>query len=378
MRRVCYVSGTRADFGLMSRTLAAIEAHPDLSLSLLVTGMHLSPAHGHTVDEIERAGLTIAARVPVPEEQATGAAMARSIGRMTGAFVDALEAGRPDVVLLLGDRGEMLAGALAAIHLNIPVAHVCGGERSGTIDEPVRHAISKLSHLHFAATEGARERLIRMGEAPEHVHVVGAPGIDGLEDDARAGREEVAGRHGLDSGRPIALFLYHPVLQEAERAEADTTLLIASLLEAGCQVIALMPNSDAGSDGVRRALAAAATHPDVRLLTHLPREAFLDALAAADIMVGNSSSGITESASFGTPVLNVGRRQNLRERNANLSDVAAEAEGLREGVARLLAGGRFPRANIYSIPGGSAAGRIAGLLAAAPLDEELLMKVNRY
>lgn len=378
MRRVCYVSGTRADFGLMSRTLAAIEAHPGLSLSLLVTGMHLSPAHGHTVDEIERAGLTIAARVPVPMEPATGATMARNIGLMTGAFVDALEADRPDVVLLLGDRGEMLAGALAAIHLNIPVAHVCGGERSGTIDEPVRHAVSKLSHLHFAATEGARERLVRMGEAPEHVHVIGAPGVDGLDDDPRADRTAVARRHGLDPDRPIALFVYHPVLQEAARAEADTTLLIETLLAAGCQIVALMPNSDAGSDGVRRALDAAGTHPDVRVLTHLPREAFLDALAVADILVGNSSSGITESASFGTPVLNVGRRQNLRERNANLTDVAVEADQVREGVARLLARGRLPPANIYSIPGGTAADRIVALLAAASLDEELLMKVNRY
>jgi len=378
MRHVCYVSGTRADFGLMSRTLSAIQAHPELSLSLLVTGMHLAPAHGHTVDEIERAGLTIAARVPVPTEPATGATMARNIGTMTGAFAEALEAGRPDVVLLLGDRGEMLAGALAAIHLNIPVAHVCGGERSGTIDEPVRHAISKLSHLHFAATEGAAERLVKMGEAPEHVHVVGAPGVDGLEDDPRAGRAAVAERHSLDPDRPIALFVYHPVLQEAARAESDTALLVEALLAAGCQIIALMPNSDAGSDGVRRALDAVTTHRDIRVLTHLPREAFLDALAAADIMVGNSSSGITEAASFGTPVLNVGRRQNLRERNANLTDVAAEPDEVREGLARLLAGGRLPRANIYSIAGGTAAGRIAALLATAPLDERLLMKVNRY
>lgn len=378
MRHVCYVSGTRADFGLMSRTLAAIEAHPDLSLSLLVTGMHLSPAHGHTVDEIEGAGLTIAARVPVPMEPATGATMARNIGLMTGAFVDALEAKRPDLVLLLGDRGEMLAGALAAIHLNIPVAHACGGERSGTVDEPVRHAISKLSHLHFAATEGARERLVKMGEAPEHVHVVGAPGIDGLDDDPRAGREAVARRHGLDADRPIVLFVYHPVLQEADRAADDTALLLETMLAAGCQIIALMPNSDAGSDGVRQALAAAGSHPDVRVLTHLPREAFLDALAAADLMVGNSSSGITESASFGTPVLNVGRRQNLRERNANLIDAPVETGPVRDGIARLLGHGRFPCANIYSVPGGTAARRMAALIAAAPLDESLLMKVNRY
>ena len=159
MRRVRYISGTRADFGLMRRTLQAIQDHPALDLSVIATGMHLSPAHGETVREIEAAGLPISARVPFPLQPATGATMARGVGIMIPAFVDALEADRPDILLLLGDRGEMLAGAVAAIHLNIPIAHVCGGERSGTVDEPVRHAVSKLPHLHFTATEEARERL---------------------------------------------------------------------------------------------------------------------------------------------------------------------------------------------------------------------------
>jgi len=378
MRRICYVSGTSADFGLMRHTLLAVHDHPGLALSVIVTGMHLSRAHGHTVDEIEATGLPIVARVPIELEPATGATMARGIGAMIPAFVSALEAERPDLVLLLGDRGEMLAGALAAIHLNIPVAHTCGGERSGTVDEPIRHAISKLSHLHFAATEGARERLVRMGEAPEHVHVVGAPGIDGLTDTPPPDRAEVMTAHGLDPARPFALMVYHPVLQEADRAASDTACLIDQVLDAGCQILAVMPNADAGSDGVRQALHFAESHPAVQLRTHLARADFLAAMAVADLLVGNSSSGITEASSFGTPVLNVGRRQNLRERNANTTDVPITAEAVGAGVRALLAHGRYSVSNIYGIPGGTAAERITAHLAEATLGEALLMKVNRY
>lgn len=377
MRHICYISGTRADFGLMRRTLDCIREHPELRLSVLATGMHLSPLHGETIKEIEAAGMDIGARIAVPVEPATGATMARNIATMLSGFIDAMEADRPDVVLLLGDRGEMLAGAMAGIHLNIPVAHIAGGERSGTVDEPVRHAISKLSHLHFTSTEGARERLIRMGELAEHIHVVGAPGVDGLTDGPLLSRAEVMRGHGLDPNRPFALMVYHPVLQEADDGGADAACLLDALAANGCQVLALMPNSDAGADGVRSTLLAAGGSPDVVVLTHLARDAFLQAMAVADVMIGNSSSGIIEAASFGTPVLNIGRRQNLRERNANTTDLACTPEAVSDGLKQALTGGRFPPANVYRADG--QAGRsIARLLAEAALDPALLRKVNAY
>jgi len=377
MRHICYISGTRADFGLMRRTLDCIRDHPGLRLSVLVTGMHLSPLHGETVSEIEAAGMPIGARLPVPVEPATGATMARNIGTMLSGFVDAMEADRPDVVLLLGDRGEMLAGAMAGIHLNIPVAHIAGGERSGTVDEPVRHAISKLSHLHFTATAEARDRLIRMGEAAEHIHVVGAPGIDGLIEGPLLPRTEVMRAQGLDPARPFALMVYHPVLQEAGDGGSDAACLLQTLADRGCQVLALMPNSDAGADGVRSALTEAEGTPGVTVRTHLARDEFLQAMAVADVMVGNSSAGIIEAASFGTPVLNVGRRQMLRERNANTTDVACTPEAVSSALKQLLDKGRFAPANVYRADGN--AGRaIARLLAEATLDAALLRKVNVY
>jgi GDP/UDP-N,N'-diacetylbacillosamine 2-epimerase (hydrolysing) len=375
-RHIVYISGTRADFGLMRRTLQALHAESGLTLSVLAAGMHLSPAHGDTIREIESSGLPIAARVAFPLEPATGATMARGIATMIAAFTDVLDTKRPDLLLLLGDRGEMLAGAIAALHLNIAVAHVHGGERSGTVDEPVRHAISKLAHLHLAATPQARDRLIAMGENPSHVHVTGAPGVDGLREGRRATRTELAARHALDPARPIALMVYHPVLQQADEAGEEAAIVIDTILTEGAQVLALLPNADAGSDNVRAQLKARAAQPGVALVTHLARDTFLDAMATADVMVGNSSAGIIEAGSFGTPVVNIGTRQNLRERNANVVDVAAVKEEIGAAIRWALASGRSALANIYG--DGQAAARIVAVLRDTPLDKSLMSKINGY
>jgi GDP/UDP-N,N'-diacetylbacillosamine 2-epimerase (hydrolysing) len=376
MRKICYVSGTRADFGLMQSTLLAIQARPSMELAIVVTGMHLSERYGNTVDDIVRAGLPVTQRVPVQMDPPTGATMARNVGRMLTAFVDAFEEIRPDVVLLLGDRGEMLAGALAAIHLNIPVAHIHGGERSGTVDEPVRHAISKLSHFHFTATADAAARLVRMGEREDHVRVTGAPGLDGVRELAHIDRLALCRDAGLRADAPVALLVFHPVLQEAAAAGRDTDIILDALADSGVQVMALMPNADAGSNDVRAALAARSGRPGMALVTHLPRDAFISWMAQADVMVGNSSAGIIEAASFGTPVINIGSRQAMRERNANVMDVPAKREALLDAVRQALAGGRLPPANLYG--DGDAARRIVELLDQLPLDSHVLMKANAY
>jgi GDP/UDP-N,N'-diacetylbacillosamine 2-epimerase (hydrolysing) len=375
-RRVCYVTGTRADFGLLRSTLKALASHPSIDLELIVTGMHLDATHGETVQEILDAGLKIGARVPVPLRPATGATMARNIGRMVQAFVDHLEPNPPEAMLLLGDRGEMLAGAIAGAHLNIPVAHIHGGERSGTVDEPVRHATSKLSHLHFVSTQAARQRLVKMGEHEDNVWVTGAPGLDGLTTTPRRGREALCAEASLRADRPVALMVWHPVLQESEQAGASTQLLIKAILARGMQVVALMPNSDAGSDSIRAALLEYADSTSVRLRTHLPRDEFIAWMACCDVMVGNSSAGIIEAASFGTPVVNIGTRQNLRERNANTIDVPAEPSSVAQALETALRVGRYPLNNIYG--DGRAADRIVDILASHPLDRSVLFKVNAY
>lgn len=384
-RRVCYVTGTRADFGLMVSTLRLIAQHPALELSVLVTGMHLAEEFGLTVREVEAEGFSIAARVPCQLSQPTGAQMARNIGQMLIGFVDALESARPDLLLVLGDRGEMLAGALAAAHLGIPVAHIHGGERSGTVDEPVRHAISKLAHLHFVATEQARDRLIRMGEQGQHVHVTGAPGLDGLQSLVGADRSQLCAAEGLDAGRALALFVYHPVLQEAAEAGEQARASLQVLLEQGYQIVALQPNSDAGCEPVRQALLALQQPGQMVVKTHLPRAQFVAWMACADVFVGNSSSGIIEAATFDTPVINLGSRQNMRERNANVTDIPVSAMALRaalQGVASPrpapgLGTAQPNRAtNVYG--DGASGPRIARLLAELALTPELMAKCNAY
>ena len=376
LRRIAYLSGTRADFGLMVSTLRAIAADPRLSLGLIVTGMHLSERFGMTVREIEAEGLSISARVSVDVDIATGATMAANIGHMLVGFVQALQAQRPDILVLLGDRGEMLAGALAAIHLGIPVVHLHGGERSGTVDEPVRHAISKLANLHLVATGAARDRLVRMGEDGDTVLVVGAPGLDGLIDLATLDRAGLCRSVGFDPGRPLALLVYHPVLHEADEASDQVSDLVQAALACGLQVLALMPNSDAGSDVVRETLKQARRDGRIALQTHLKRPEFVSWMAAADVMLGNSSSGIIEAASFGTPVVNVGSRQNLRERNANVTDVPARAGEVRAALEAALKHGRYPRSNLYG--DGRSGGRIVELLATTDWSSRRLAKCNAY
>lgn len=359
----------------MKSTLHLIHQSETLDLTIVSTGMHLSALHGMTIADIEASGLPIGARVAVDDTASTGAIMARNVGRMLEGFVDAFEQLKPDVVLVLGDRGEMLAAALAAIHLNVPVAHVHGGERSGTVDEPVRHAISKLSHIHFVATEESAQRLCRMGEAPERIFVVGAPGLDGIVQDASIDRATLFRKYRLDTTRPLALMLFHPVLQEATAAGEGGAAILDALGE-GIQVLALKPNSDAGSAGIRAELEARAAHGEITLVTHLPRAEYLSFLRHADVLVGNSSSGIIEAATFGIPVINVGTRQSLRQRNANVIDVPVSEQAIRAAAAAALSAPRSQSHNVYG--DGQAGPRIVTHLAETVLDDQLMCKINAY
>lgn len=377
MRHVCYVSGSRADFGLMASTLQRMEVHPQLRVSVCVTGQHLLPEYGDTVADIERLGLPLSARIPVRLDGSSGAVMARAIAHELSGLVDAFEHERPDMVLVLGDRGEMLAAALAAIHLNIPVVHIHGGERSGTVDEPVRHAISKLAHYHFTATPSARERLIRMGEWPGHVFVTGAPGLDGLAQADIPSRVDLAACWGFDTARPIALFAFHPVVQEEADAGAQADEMLRGIQQAGVtQVLGLQPNSDAGGMRIRQVLERYVGQSGFRLAEHLSRPDFLAWLARADVLVGNSSSGIIEAASFGLPVVNVGNRQQGRERSSNVTDVPPEKNAVRQAIESALKKGRCPGANVYG--DGLAGARIVELLATLPLTTAILAKTNAY
>ncbi|MDF1734453.1 MAG: UDP-N-acetylglucosamine 2-epimerase [Minwuia sp.] len=378
-RRVVYVTGTRADYGLMRETLRQIDAHPALDLGLFVTGMHLLPAYGETVREIEADGLRIAARCPVELSGSDGGEMALAVAGTLHGLVGAFRHEPPDMVLLLGDRGEMLAGAIGALHLGCATVHVHGGERSGTVDEPVRHAISKLAHFHLTATEQAAARLRRMGEDDWRIRTVGAPGLDDLASRDVVNRAELAQDAGFDAARPIAVAVFHPVVQDGADAARQMQIMLDSLLAVEVQVLALAPNADAGGSGIAEVMQrVGAAHPDqVRLIGHLPRGRYLAWLAAADLLIGNSSSGIIESASLGIPCVNLGDRQMARDRNANVIDVPTiGADAVTAAIATALQQGRQDWPNIWG--DGNSAPRIAEFLSGVDLGPAVYRKLNSY
>ena len=380
-RRILYLSGTRADFGLMRACLQRIARHPRLELALAVTGMHLCPEFGDTVREIEASALPIVARIPSDVASRDRTGMARAVGQTLLGVTAELQRGGHDALLLLGDRGEMLAGAIAALHLGVPVAHIHGGERSGTVDEPMRHAISKLATYHFSATVESRERLIAMGEPEQRVFVVGAPGLDDLPPHLHTPRAQALQAVGVAPGRDYALVVFHPVVQQAEQAGAQGLELLAGLREAGggrdFDVVWMAPNADAGSAQIVRALDAARAHGEGwHVLTHLPRPAYLDALRHAFALVGNSSSGIIEAASLGTPVLDLGPRQHLRERNPGVRSLGVSAVEISAALRELLGADRPAPHNVYG--DGRAGERIADLLATVDLSPALLNKTLSF
>lgn len=375
MRQIFYLTGTRADFGLMRSTLELINVSPKLKLSLIVTGMHFDRNYGYTVEEIESSGLDVVATIPVSIAGETGGQMVRAISQEILAITDLCEKNRPDILLLLGDRGEMMAAALVGLHLNIPIVHIHGGERSGTVDESVRHSISKMSHYHFTATKEARNRLISMGENPNMIFVTGAPGLDDLKETPWPDREELCQVFKFDNSQPIALVVFHPVVQElAHAGQQAENIMLAVLNDLNYQALVVLPNADAGGKAIREVMQTFRSRR-CAIFSHLPRADYLEWLRVANVLVGNSSSGLIEAATLEIPVVNVGHRQNCRERNPNVFDVDTDRESIVQGLkwARQFQG---PYSNLYG--DGNTGPRISKLLEELPLNCELLNKCNVY
>lgn len=375
-RKLLYLTGTRADFGLMLPTLRRLAVTPGLELGLCVTGMHLSERFGMTVREVEASGLPIVARIPANADDDSRLGMSRLGAAVSLGMVEVLDTHRPDVLLLLGDRVEMLAAAVPAMLAGVPIAHLCGGERSGTVDDAMRHAISKLAHLHFVATEEAGQRLVRMGEEEQRVHVVGTPGLVGIESLATTSRDALVRRFDL-SDRPLAAVLFHPVVQDEALAGEQCLALLDAVKAEGFQAVCLLPNADTGNTRVRQVIERfCAESAGFRPVTHLARTDYVSLLAACDLLIGNSSSGIIEAATFGTPVVNVGDRQMNRERNANVVDAGTSVAEIREAIHTSLARPRRRGHNVYG--DGRTDERVASILSTVALGTKLMKKSNTY
>jgi UDP-N-acetylglucosamine 2-epimerase (non-hydrolysing)/GDP/UDP-N,N'-diacetylbacillosamine 2-epimerase (hydrolysing) len=375
-RRIGVVTSSRADYSHLYWPLREFAARHDVELGVFVLGAHLSPAFGSTVQEIERDGFPIQARIECLLGSDTDTGMAKTIGVAMLGLADALTAWRPDILLLIADRYEMLAPASVALAMRIPIAHIEGGEVSqGAIDDAVRNALTKLAHIHFTSTETARLRVISMGEEPWRVHHAGAPSIDHLRRSQLLDRAALEERLGLTFAHPCVLAAWHPVtIHNDTNAEADA--LFAALAKHDGQLIFVYPNSDAGGHAlIQRTRALASVRSSTHIFVNLDAVTYWSLLAQVDAMVGNSSSGIMEAASFALPVVNVGMRQQGRERARNIIDALAEEIeielaldcALSADFRSSLAGVRNPYGN------GTAARTIAQVLAETPL-ERLLIK----
>lgn len=374
--RIDYVSGSRADFGLMRETLLTLDAEADIDLGLLLTGQALVRKYGDMDAEAEQSGLKVRHRIPAPLSGADTDEMSRAFAEEARGFSEFWSRSRPDLVMVLGDRAEMLAATIIAYHLQIPTAHIHGGELSGTLDEGFRHAISKLASFHFVATEDAAERLVRMGEASERITIVGAPG---LVEVARVGplpRDRFCERIGLPVGSSLALFLYHPVVDTGSDSLREARSILGALLKDGYAILAMRPNSDAGASSIDCALDEIQDLEQVAVVNHLERTEFLEAIATVDLMIGNSSSGIIESASLGTPCVNLGDRQSGRLRNENIIDCATFTDGaIHEAIteARKMSG---PFVNRFG--DGRADSKILAAIRSLDLEPGAAAKRNSY
>jgi UDP-hydrolysing UDP-N-acetyl-D-glucosamine 2-epimerase len=374
-RTIAVITTSRADYGHLYWPLRDLSNHESVDLRIIALGPHLSPEFGNTIQEIEKDGFQIASRVECLLSSDTDVGMAKTIGLATLSLADLLGQMRPDLLLLIADRYEMLAPACVALALRIPIAHIEGGEVSeGAIDDAVRNALTKMSHIHFTSTFAARERVIAMGEEEWRVHRSGAPSLDHLRRRLLLTREEVERKLGLDLRQPTILVVYHPVtIARDTLQEADT--LFEALASLPDQFLFCYPNADAGSRGlIERTKSFLADGARGKIFTNLDAVTYWSLLRHVDMLVGNSSSGIMETASFSLPTINVGLRQQGRERARNVldADPAAIVEAVTKArtseFRRSLHGMTNPYGDGYS------SDTIVKVLTTVALSQELLMK----
>jgi UDP-hydrolysing UDP-N-acetyl-D-glucosamine 2-epimerase len=377
-RTIAVITTSRADYSHLYWPLKDLAAHPDVDLKLIVLASHLSPEYGNTITEIEHDGFPIASRIECLLSSDSDVGMAKTLGLAVLGLTDALAQIRPDLLLLIADRYEMLAPASVALTLRIPVAHIEGGEISeGAIDDAVRNALTKMSHLHFTSTDTARARVVSMGEEPWRVHRAGAPSLDHLRRSTLLTRDELQQSLNIQLSpsrtHPITVVAYHPVtILKNTTAEADA--LFTALETLPGQIIFCYPNADAGSHQLMsRIRSFCAEDRDAHLFVNLPSITYWSLLREATVLLGNSSSGIMEAASFALPVVNVGLRQQGRERGPNILDADPTVDSIRAQLARAhdpaFRDSLLNMENIYG--NGHAAEHIVEVLTTTTLDNLL-------
>lgn len=340
MRKICFVTGTRAEYGLLSRLMRLVADSPDCRLQVIATNMHLLPEYGLTYREIERDGFTIDCKVWMHKPTDDAAGVVDSMSSEMLGINEAFASLQPDLVVILGDRYEMLVAATVAMMLRIPIAHIHGGEiTQGAVDDSIRHSITKMASLHFASTEAYRHRIIQLGEDPGRVFCVGSPGVENIKEIPLLSRGELERELGLDLSTPPLLCTYHPVTLGHRTADE----LIADFLAAldffpEQPVVFTYPNSDQGGDSIARAIKQyCARHPErCHGFESVGLRRYLSLMHYAAAVAGNSSSGIIESPSAGIPTLNIGDRQKGRAHAVSVVDCADDTASIVDGLRKVL------------------------------------------
>lgn len=341
MRKICVVTGTRAEYGLLSRLIRMIDESDKTRLQLIATNMHLSPTYGETYKEIEADGFTIDRKIPIIEEgRNDSVATLKSMAKAISGFADAFNELKPDLVTLLGDRYEILAAAEAALIEKIPIAHIHGGEvTEGAYDDAIRHSITKMSHLHFPSIEPYRKRIVQMGENPDRVFTVGAIGVENIKRIPLLSKEEAEQSIGFAIDKNTILVTYHPVTLGPDSMKRDIDAFIAALEErSSLRVIFTMPNSDNGSDVIVEAINSFVRNNGERTVAFksLGLKRYLSVMKEVGAVVGNSSSGIVEVPSFGVPTLNIGDRQKGRLAAESVVNSDTDKKSILKGLEKVL------------------------------------------
>jgi len=374
---LAFVTSARSDFGLLLPLIRAAESDPRFAVTVLITGMHLPGST--SLAEIETAGLSSPlVMVPAAPADDSSVQVAMAMGTAVSGFARALDRLRPDLLVVLGDRFDMMPAVIAALPLTVPVAHISGGELTeGVIDDSIRHAVTKLSHLHFPAMPEYARRLERLGEEPWRIHVTGEPGLDVIPSHPYRPRDAVFAELDLDPARPLTIFTLHPESMDPAGSAALIARVLAAAERVDSQIVLTHPNSDPGSAAITAAITGfAASRPHCRLVPSLGRVRYLDVLNQADCMVGNSSSGLIEAASFRLPVVNIGERQRGRVAPANVLHAAAETDAVAAAWTKALSpefrAGLADLSNPYG--DGHAVERILAVLGGIDLGPRLITK----
>ena len=389
-RIIAVFTGNRAEYGLQFPILRAIDKHPDLDYKLLVSGAHLDPNFGSTLDEIDADGFRIDAEIKIEMDAGSLFSTAQAIGSGVIEISKVLDKIRPDIMLVYADRFEGFAAVIAATQMNIPTGHIEGGDltEGGALDDSVRHAMTKLAHLHFTTNKQATNRILSMGEESWRVHTVGFPAIDLISEGRFASREEVIEKLELDISRPIVLFTQHSVSTEFDKASEQIVPSLEALKQLsleGIQSVLTYPNNDAGGQAIIEKLKSFALTncENTQVKISLGRYLYHGILALARypdtriVCLGNSSSGLKETPAFGCPTVNIGSRQSGRLRGQNVLDTDYSSDGIYEQVKKALFDENFRELcreakNPYWL--GEAGPKIAEVLATIPLNQTLIRK----